>query len=312
MAEGKAKATTTSARRTPAAKAAAPVAAAAKAPIAEPKASAAVKPDVVTAKPVTPAPKAVAETPKAPPVAEKPQPPVAAKAAPAAVKPAPVAPKTESAPKAQPAVTPAASAIAAEPKGMPEPAAKPSPAPEVKPETAKQQVAPIAASAGTKGTSSMNEAINKAQETTQKLAADGTARVQAMFGEASERAKGAYEKGIKATEEFTEFSKGNVEALVESSKLAAKAVETLGQEAADYARKSFENSTAAFKTFASAKSPTELFKLQSDYLKSSFDSAVAESSKVTEAWLKLAGEIVQPVSNRFAVAMEKARTTATF
>jgi len=45
-------------------------------------------------------------------------------------------------------------------------------------------------------------------------------------------------------------------------------------------------------------------------VKSSFESAVAESTKVTEAWLKLAGEIAQPLSNRFAVAVEKVKATA--
>jgi phasin family protein len=179
-------------------------------------------------------------------------------------------------------------------------------------ETGAKKAVSITMSAITEGSKTMNETVAKAQETAKKFTADASERVQALFGEVSERAKGAYEKSVKLGEEMTEFQKGNVEALVESSKLAAKAAESLGQEAADYARKSFESSSTAFKTFASAKSPTELFKLQSDYMKSSFDAAVAESSKVTEAWLKLAGEITQPLSNRFAVAVEKAKTNAAF
>lgn len=155
----------------------------------------------------------------------------------------------------------------------------------------------------------MNDTISKMQDAAKTFTGDAGSRTQALFGDFSGRAKGAYDKSVKMTEEFTEFQKGNVEAMVESSKLAAKAAEALGQEAADYARKSFETTTAAFKTFASAKSPTELFKLQSDYFKSYFDSAVAESSKVTEAWLKLAGEVAQPLSNRVAVAVEKVKAT---
>lgn len=162
------------------------------------------------------------------------------------------------------------------------------------------------------GSIAMNDTVTSAQDATQTFTADAGEKMQALFGGASERAKGAYERGLKMTEELTEFQKGNVEAFVESGKLVAKGAESLGQEAADYARKSFESSTAAFKTFASAKSPTELFKLQSDYMKSSFESAIAESSKVTEAWLKLAGDVVQPLSNRLAVAAEKVKATAAF
>ena len=53
-----------------------------------------------------------------------------------------------------------------------------------------------------------------------------------------------------------------------------------------------------------------LFKLQSDYVRSAFDSIVAETSKNTEAMLKLAGEVAQPISNRVAVAAEKVKIAA--
>jgi phasin family protein len=132
-----------------------------------------------------------------------------------------------------------------------------------------------------------------------------TDKVQAMFGDLNARAKTAFEKSAKLGEELTDLTKGNVEALVASSRVAAKGAEALTQEAADYGKKSFESATAALKSFAAVKSPTELFQLQSDYAKSSFDSAVAEASKLSEAWLKLAGDVFQPLSSRYAVAAEK-------
>ena len=135
-------------------------------------------------------------------------------------------------------------------------------------------------------------------------------KVQAMFGGLNDRAKTAMEKGTKLSEELTELTKGNVEAIVASSKLAAKGAEAMTQEAAEYSKKNFESATALFKSFAAVKSPTELFQLQSDYAKSSFDSVVAEASKLSEAWVKLAGEVVQPISNRYAVAAEKLKAAA--
>ncbi|HLY90963.1 MAG TPA: TIGR01841 family phasin [Acetobacteraceae bacterium] len=272
----------------------------------EPKPVTAIKPTPVDVKPVTAAKPVV--------TSKEPSAVAAPKAAPVAAKPAPEAPKTKSAPPA-PAPAPKPAEVVASKRDEPTvgvtttpPIA--SPVPSVA-SVAKHEAPPITAAAITEGSRIMNETMTKAQETAKKFTADAGERVQALFGEVSERAKGAYEKSVKLTEELTEFQKGNVEAFVESSKLAAKAAESLGQEAADYARKSFENSTAAMKTFASAKSPSELFKLQSDYMKSSFDAAVAESSKVTEAWLKLAGDVAQPLSNRLAVAVEKVKTTTT-
>jgi len=129
-------------------------------------------------------------------------------------------------------------------------------------------------------------------------------------GDLGEQAKGAFEKSAKMVEEMTAFGKGNIEAIVESSKIAAKSVETLGQDAADYAKTSFESATAAAKTLAAAKSPTEFFKLQSDYARTAFDSLIAEGSRSTERMLKIYGEIAQPISNRVAVATDKLKISA--
>lgn len=230
---------------------------------------------------------------------------VAVKPAAAVAQTAQQAPKTKSAPTAAaPAPKPVEMAAA---KVDTKAGAPVAPRPVAKTMTT-LETAPAAAI--TEGSRTMNETVMKAQEAAKNFTSDASEKMQALFGDASARAKASYEKGVKMTEEFTEFQKGNVEAMVESGKLAAKAAESLGQEAADYARKSFESSTTAFKTFASAKSPTELFRMQSDYMKSTFETAVAESSKLTEAWLKMAGDVAQPLSNRFSVAVEKVKAAS--
>ena len=139
---------------------------------------------------------------------------------------------------------------------------------------------------------------------------DAAEKTQAMFGDVSSRMKTAMEKSSRMGEDMVDFAKGNVEAMVASARVAAKAGETIGQEAADYSRRHLESATAAFKSFATVKSPTELFQLQSEYAKASFDSAVAEASKLSESMMKFAGDIAQPLSNRYAMAAEKFKSTA--
>ncbi len=142
-----------------------------------------------------------------------------------------------------------------------------------------------------------------------------TEKTKALFSganttEFNEQAKGAMEKSAKMAEDFVAFGKGNIEALVESSKIAAKNVEALGQEAAEYAKTSFESATEAAKTLAAAKSPTEFMKLQGDYARTAFDTMIAEGSRSTERMLKMFGEFAQPISNRVAVATDKIKTSA--
>jgi phasin family protein len=137
-----------------------------------------------------------------------------------------------------------------------------------------------------------------------------TEKTQAFFSGFTDRSKGAVEKSTQMFEDMNALGKGNVEAIVESSKIAAKALETVGQDVADYAKTSFEQSTAAFKTLASATSPTEFFKLQSDYARTAFDAMIAQSARSTEKMLKLAGEIAQPISNRVAITTDKIKSAA--
>jgi phasin family protein len=137
-----------------------------------------------------------------------------------------------------------------------------------------------------------------------------TERFQAVFGDVNERAKTAFEKSTKLAEEMGELTKGNVEALVASGRVAAKGAEALTQEAAEYSKKSFESAATAMRSLAAAKSPVELIQLQNDFAKTSFDAAIAEASKLSETWVKLATDMYQPLSSRFAVAAEKMKAAS--
>lgn len=137
-----------------------------------------------------------------------------------------------------------------------------------------------------------------------------TEKVQTMFTDMSDRAKTALEKSSKFGEEFADLTKGNLEAIAESTKIAVKSAEALAQEAADYSKKSFESATAAMKRYSAVKSPVELIQLNGEYVKTSFDSAIAEASKVSETLTKMLNDVFQPLSSRYAVASEKLKSAA--
>ncbi|MBA4763070.1 phasin family protein [Sphingomonas sp.] len=179
-------------------------------------------------------------------------------------------------------------------------------------ETVAETVAEAAETAAAPVTEIIEDAAPQMADTASKgiYTMEAIEKSQAMFAELNDKAKAAVEKNTKLVGEMTELAKGNVEALVESGKIAAKGFETMGQDAAEYSRKQFEQATATMKSLAAVKSPADFFKLQSDYVRTAFDSMVAETSKNTEAFIKLAGDAAQPVSNRVAVAMEKIKTAA--
>ena len=143
--------------------------------------------------------------------------------------------------------------------------------------------------------------------TTNEKTAD---KAQAMIKDATVRTQDAMNKSGRMFEQLTTFGQGNVEALMESSKIAARGIESMNRHATDYAKNSFDEASETIKTLSSVKSPTELMKLQSDFMRSQFDKMVAEASRSTEMMLKLAGDVAQPLSNRASVAVEKIKMPA--
>lgn len=158
----------------------------------------------------------------------------------------------------------------------------------------------------TEGTKMMNDVI----ETGKKFAEETKAKFETAYAGLNEKAKAGVEKSTKAIEELSDIAKGNVEALVESGKIAAKGIETLGQEAVDYSRKNFEKATASLKSFSTVKTPTEFFQLQSQLFSSSFDELTKEAAKSSEALIKLAGEVAQPLTARVTVVTDKVKSLA--
>jgi phasin family protein len=238
--------------------------------------------------------------------------------------------KTETAPKAETAAAPAgvvAARAAAEtvapaktPKRARAKAAKAAPArkPAHRKATPKRtaraaKTAAPAVAAAAKKTIKRNRTIQTEGTRTMKKEANKIAdSVQAVFGDVNERARAQIERNTRFAEELTELGRGNVEALVASTKVAAKGVETIGQEVAEYSRKSFEEASAALKAFAEVKSPTDFFRLQSEFARTQFDSIVSETSRFSETVIKLAGDVAQPLASRYTVAAEKVKTAAAF
>lgn len=198
---------------------------------------------------------------------------------------------------AKPAASPANPVVAAETVAKPVESPKPVEMPK-----------PVQAEAPAEGKKIMNETFQKVEETAKNFASEATAKATDAFNDMNARAKSAMEKGSKALEDAVEFSKGNMEAMVASARVAAKGAQDIAKYSADYGRKAIEDANATARQFAAVKSPTEFFQLQSDIAKKNLDAVVAEASKFSESYLKLLGDIVQPIQNRYAVAVEKVKT----
>lgn len=133
---------------------------------------------------------------------------------------------------------------------------------------------------------------------------------QGAMSEAQAKAQAAFEKSSNMMGEAGDFAKGNVEAMVEASKIFAEGVQEIGSTLVAESRTAFESMTGDIKELAAAKSPTDFLKMQSDLVRKNFDTAVSYSSKSSETFLKLMSDAFAPLSGRVSLAVEKARQVA--
>jgi phasin family protein len=131
---------------------------------------------------------------------------------------------------------------------------------------------------------------------------------QSMFADAGDRGQDLAKKGQKVAEQLADLTRANVEALVESGRVASEGVRSIGQDVVAKQRDGFEQAADAIRSLAEAKSPTEYLQLQGEFARASFDRLVAESSKLTETMVKLAGEAFQPLSTRATANAERFNT----
>ena len=110
---------------------------------------------------------------------------------------------------------------------------------------------------------------------------------------------------MKTTEELVAFNQGNLEAVVKSGQIWFAGVQDLSRQVAATAQASFEQGLANFKALTTVKSLKEAVELQSSLTRSAIEKTLSESSKLTDASIKLTEQTIAPLAARVSLAVEK-------
>jgi phasin family protein len=102
------------------------------------------------------------------------------------------------------------------------------------------------------------------------------------------------------TDQMQKFGKDSMDAALASFGTWTKNAQAIASEVADYSKKSFEGSTAALEKLMGAKSLETAMEVQSEYLKSSYEDFVAESTKLGELYADFAREAYKPFESAIA------------
>ena len=136
------------------------------------------------------------------------------------------------------------------------------------------------------------------------MAKAATKKVEEFTAEAKKTVEEGVEKMTRGVEEMNQFGQDNIEALVASGKTVAKAAEDINAEIIAYSKRAYEDSMAAAKELTAAKSATELFERQTAFAKASFETYVAEATKLNDIYSEAAKGAFEPISARLTAASE--------
>ena len=129
-------------------------------------------------------------------------------------------------------------------------------------------------------------------------------KVEDFTAETQKTLEQSVEKVTKGVEDAAAFGQENVEALVTSSKIAAKALETVNAEILAYSKKAYEDGLAAAKDLTACKSISELVEKQTAFGKSAIEGFIAQATKVNEIMTAASKNAAEPVSARFTAAVD--------
>jgi phasin family protein len=147
-------------------------------------------------------------------------------------------------------------------------------------------------------------------KTIEATAETATAAATAPMEQAQAKLKQGYDRAVKTAEQLAEFNKGNVEALVASSKILATGLQDISKHVATTAKANLDETVSTFRALSGVKSLKEAIDIQTSFARTSFEKAIADSGKLTETSLKLAEQAYAPLTARLNVAVETFTTRA--
>jgi hypothetical protein len=96
------------------------------------------------------------------------------------------------------------------------------------------------------------------------------------------------------------LGKDNMDAAVKSLGAISKGAQTVAAEVADFAKRSFEQGTSTIEKLVGVRTLDKAIEIQTDYVRSSYESLVTQASKLGELYTNTAKEALAPIETLVA------------
>jgi phasin family protein len=105
-------------------------------------------------------------------------------------------------------------------------------------------------------------------------------------------------------DDFQKFSKDQLEAFTAASATLTKGLQDIAAESTDYSKKTFAASSAMWEKLLGARSVESAVQIQTEFAKQAYEGFVAQATRVSELYTRVASDALKPVTTAYASAQK--------
>jgi phasin family protein len=101
-------------------------------------------------------------------------------------------------------------------------------------------------------------------------------------------------------DDFQKFSKDQLDAFSSASATLSKGLQDIAAESTDYSKKAFAANSALWEKLLGARSVESAVQIQTEFAKQAYESFVAQTTRVSELYTRVASDALKPVTTAYA------------
>jgi phasin family protein len=106
-------------------------------------------------------------------------------------------------------------------------------------------------------------------------------------------------------EDFQKYGRQHFEAVTAAATSVSKGLQEIAAETTEFSKRAIAANTAVVEKLLGAKTLDSAIQIQTEFAKSSYEGLVAETTKISELYAKIAKEAFKPLESAYAAAQPK-------
>ena len=146
---------------------------------------------------------------------------------------------------------------------------------------------------------------NVANNVTETVVTKMAKTMESKMQNAAEQIEKANRELATRVEEAASFNSNNLDAAVQAVNVVAEGIKDVNQTICNSIQQALQTAMSTGKAMMGVKNLRDLMEIQTNYIKSSFDTVMADTTKISEIAVRCSSQAAEPISARVTEVVEK-------